>query len=170
MAEVAWDAKPRSLALAIGRVSKSAFLANLLNPAAHNMRHFRVGSAMCPGKRGCDWRAGDLARCGRVSLLRVRLSRIVAGTGREAISVQECNSEDARNPARNGDLDVIRELRAHGIHCTASGADSAAGKGRMDVVRELRAHTIPCTSRGADWAAQNGHVAVIQDLRTHCIN
>src|SRR3546814_6608994 len=32
----------------------AAFLANLLNPATHNMHHFRVGSALCPGKRGCD--------------------------------------------------------------------------------------------------------------------
>src|SRR3546814_284354 len=87
----------------------AAFLANLLDPAAHNMHHFRVGSALCPGKRGCDLRAGDLARRGHASLLRIRLSRLAASADSESISA-ECNSKDANEAAENGYVDVIREI------------------------------------------------------------
>src|SRR3546814_7067667 len=59
MDDVAFDTRIRNLRPGTGG---AAFLVNLLNPAAHNMHHFRVGSALCPGKRGCDWRAGELAR------------------------------------------------------------------------------------------------------------
>src|SRR3546814_7132274 len=76
----------------------AAFLANLLNPAAHNMHHFRVGSALCPGKRGCDWRAGELARQGHASLLRIRLDRLAASVDSESISA-ECTSSDADEAA-----------------------------------------------------------------------
>src|SRR3546814_13505999 len=89
------------------------------------MHLFRVGSALCLGKRGCDWRTGDLARQGHASLLRIRLDLLAASADSEAISA-ECNSEDANEAARNGHLDAIRELRAHGIHCTVVGADWAA--------------------------------------------
>src|SRR3546814_9560747 len=103
-----------------GGARKPAFPGDLLNPAAHNMHHFRVGSALCPGRRGCDWRAGDLARRGLASLLRIRLDRLVASADSEAISA-ECNSYDADAAAGSGHADVIREFRAHGIHCTSDG-------------------------------------------------
>src|SRR3546814_1768803 len=67
-------------------------------------------------------------------------------------------------------MDVIRDLRAHGIHCTSVGADRAARSGHVDVVRDLRAHGIHCTSVGADWAAMNDHLDVIRDLRAHDIH
>src|SRR3546814_9378585 len=89
------------------------------------MHHFRAGSALWPGKRGCDWRAGELARQGHASLLRIRLDRLAASADSESISA-ECNSKDADKAAANGDLDVIRDLRAHGIHCTSRGANWAA--------------------------------------------
>src|SRR3546814_13888968 len=99
------------------------------------MHHFRVGSALCPGKRGCDWRTGDLARRGHASLLRIRLSRLAASADSESISA-ECNSKDANEAAENGHLDVIRDLRALGIHCTSNGANWAAENGHLDVVRD----------------------------------
>src|SRR3546814_6244637 len=111
--------------LRLGTVGAAAFLANLLNPAAHNMHHFRVGSALCPGTRGYDWRAGDLARQGHASLLRIRLDRLAASADSESISA-ECNSKDANEAAENGHLRVIRDMRAHGIHCTYQGANWAA--------------------------------------------
>src|SRR3546814_521814 len=117
MYDVACDTKTRRLRIGTGG---AAFLANLLNPAAHNMHHFRVGSALCPGKRGCDWRTGDLARQGHASLLRIRLDRLTASVGSEAI-LAECNSLDADLAAENDHLDVVQDLRAHGIHCTAYG-------------------------------------------------
>src|SRR3546814_14867010 len=86
------DTEVRNFRLGTG--GAAAFLANLLNPAAHNMHHFRVGSALCPGKRGCDWRAGDLARQGHASLMRIRLDRLAASANSEAISA-DCNSKDA---------------------------------------------------------------------------
>src|SRR3546814_788600 len=133
MDDVTCDTGVRNLRLGTGG---AAFLASLLNPAAHNMHHFRVGSALCPGKRGCDWRAGSLARQGHASLLRIRLDRLAASVDSESISA-ECNSEDANAAAANGHLDVVQELRAHGIHCTFSGADRAAMNSHVDVVRDL---------------------------------
>src|SRR3546814_905410 len=118
MDDVACDTEARNLRLGTGG---AAFLANLLNPAAHNMHHFRVGSALCPGRRGCDWRAGDLARQGHAPLLRIRLDRLAASADSGAISA-ECNFVDANEAAKNDHLGVIRDLRAHGIHCTSSGA------------------------------------------------
>src|SRR3546814_49016 len=161
MEVVACDIGIRNLRLGTGG---AAFLANLLNPAAHNMHHFRVGSALCPGKRGCDWRAGDLARRGHASLLRIRLDRLAASVDSEAISA-ECSYEDADIAAENGHLDMVRDLRAHGIHCTSDGANGAAVNGHLDVVRDLRAHGIHCTSNGADRAAANGHLDVVRDLQ-----
>src|SRR3546814_904919 len=92
MGDVVCDTGIRNLRLGIG--GAAAFLANLLNPAAPNMHHFRVGSALCPGKRGCDWRARDLARQGHASLLRIRLARHAASADSGSISA-ECNSKDA---------------------------------------------------------------------------
>src|SRR3546814_4521447 len=86
------------------------------------MHHFRVGSALCPGKRGCDWRAGDLAIQGHASLLRIRLDRLAASADSESISA-ECNYMDGNEAAANGDVDVVRDLRVHGIHCTVGGAE-----------------------------------------------
>src|SRR3546814_1280282 len=108
MEVVACDIGIRNLRLGTGG---AAFLANLLNPAAHNMHHFRVGSALCPGKRGCDWRTGDLARRGHASLLRIRLDRLAVTADSESISA-ECNSEDVDEAAAKGHLDAIRGLRA----------------------------------------------------------
>src|SRR5690554_6649488 len=68
-----------------------------------------------------------------------------------------------------GYLDVIQDLRAHGIHCTSNGANWAAENDHLDVVRDLRVHGIRCTSRGADMAAENGHLDMVQDLRAHGI-
>src|SRR3546814_10620124 len=45
---------------------------------------------------------------------------------------------------------MIRDLRAHDIHCTSGGADQAATQGHVDVVQDLRTHSIHCTSDGAD--------------------
>src|SRR3546814_902934 len=135
MGDVVCDTGIRNLRLGTGG---AAFLANLLNPAAHNMHHFRVGSALCPGKRGCDWRAGDLARQGHASLLRICLDRLAASADSESISA-ECNCFDANEAAENGHLDVVKDLRAHGIHCTSTGADEAARYGHLDVIRDLRA-------------------------------
>src|SRR3546814_8325000 len=95
MGDVTCDTRIRSLRLGTGG---AAFLANLLNPAAHNMHHFRVGSALCLGKSGCDWRTGDLARQGHASLLRIRLDRLAASANSESISA-ECNSSDANEAA-----------------------------------------------------------------------
>src|SRR3546814_4899504 len=64
-------------------------------------------------------------------------------------------------------VDVIRDLRAHGIHCTCDGANWAAWNGHVDVIRDLRAHSTHCTSDGADWAAMNRseeHTSELQSL------
>src|SRR5690606_19637478 len=99
---------------------------------------------------------GDLAKCGHASLLRIRLDRLAASAGSESISA-ECNSKDADAAARNGYLEVIRDLRVHDIHCTSYGADRAAGNGHSDVIWDLRAHGIHCAAGGANSAAENGH-------------
>src|SRR3546814_2896096 len=96
MDDIACDTGIRNLRLGTGG---AAFLANLLNPAAHNMHHFRVGSALCPGKRMCDWRAVELARRGHASLLRIRLDRLAASADSEPISA-ECDSEEDRKSTR----------------------------------------------------------------------
>src|SRR3546814_843567 len=166
MEDVVCEAGIRNLRLGTGG---AAFLANLLNPAAHNMHHFRVGSALCPGTRGCDWRAGDLARQGHASLLRIRLEHLAASADSESILV-ECNSKDADEAIRKGHLAVVRDLRAHGIRCTSEGANWAARNGHVDVIRDLRAHDIHCTANGADRAAERGGLDVIQDLRAHSIH
>ena len=150
-----------------GRMSKSSFLANLLNPASHNMQHFRVGHEMCPGFRGADWCARDLARHGHALMLHVRLESIAGESGQAAIPQQECTSYDADEAAWNGYVEVVRELRAHGVHCTSRGAVGAVINGHAEVIRELLAHDIHCTSRGANGAAKNGHVDVIRELQAH---
>src|SRR3546814_3453865 len=72
-----------------------------------------------------DWSSDVCSSDLHASLLRIRLDLLAASADSEAISA-ECNSEDANEAARNGHLDAIRELRAHGIHCTVVGADWAA--------------------------------------------
>src|SRR5690554_1863625 len=150
--------------------SKAAlFVVNILTATAGNNPQYRVASELCPGKRGSEWRAGDLARRGYAELLRIRLAQLMAEFGIEGVK-KECRSRDANEAAWSGCLEVVRELRAHGIHCTSGGADMTAAKGHLDVVRDLRANGIDCTSYGADWAAQNGHLHVVRDLRAHNIH
>src|SRR3546814_14764592 len=71
--------------------------------------------------------------------------------------------------AANSQMDVVRDLRAHDIHCTCDGADWAAEYDHLDVIQELRAHGIHCTSGAANIAAMNGHVDGVRDLRAHGI-
>lgn len=47
-----------------------------------------------------------------------------------------------RRWAAAGHLEVIRDLRGHGIHCTADGADEAAENGHSHVLADLAAHGI----------------------------
>src|SRR3546814_2195941 len=68
-------------------------------------------SALCPGKRGCDWHASDLARRGHASLLRIRLDRLAASADSGSISA-ECSSKDADAAAANGHLDVVRDWKS----------------------------------------------------------
>ena len=145
------------------------FIVNTLTPAAHNNPQYRVASELCPGKRGCEWRAGELAGCGYADMLRIQLAQLMAESGIEGVK-KECNWKDVCETAENGHLDVIRELLAYGIHCTSLGADMAALRGHLDVIHDLRAHDIHCTSRGVEYAAKNGHLDVIRDLRTHNIH
>src|SRR5690554_2231403 len=94
---------------------KSAlFIVNILILASHNNPQYRVASELCPGKRGIEWRAGDLARRGYVEMLRIRLVQLMAESGIEGVQ-KECNSSDADEAAKGGHLDVIRELRHHDI-------------------------------------------------------
>src|SRR5690554_5736964 len=98
------------------------FIVNILTPAAHNNPQYRVASELCPGERVHEIRAGDLARRGHAEMLRIRLSQLVAeSSGVEGVK-KECNSDDADEAAKNGYLDAVQELRAHGIHCTPLGA------------------------------------------------
>ena len=88
--------------------SKKHFVANLLRQQAHQLQHFRVGFALVPeGKRVAEWRAGDLARCGHLSLLRLRLAQLAADCerGQAAVAV-ECtvSPEDANAAAAGGFL------------------------------------------------------------------
>ena len=72
--------------------------------------------------------------------------------------------------AQNGHLDIIRDLREHGIHCNHQGANLAAWYGHLDVVRDLRAYRIHCNSHGADMAAWYGRLDVVRDLRAHGVH
>ena len=85
------------------------------------MPQYRVASELCPGKRGIEWRAGDLAMCGYAKVLRVKLVQLVAESGVEGVK-KECNEMDVDWAAGNGHEEVIRDLRDHGIHCTSYGA------------------------------------------------
>src|SRR5690554_2617903 len=120
---------------------KSAlFIVNILTPASHNNPQYRVASELCPGKRVSEIRAGELARSGYAEMLRLRLAQLMAASVVKRVKMKECNSHDADEAAEHGYLEVVRVLRAHGIHCTPRGADTAAGNGHLDMVRDLRAH------------------------------
>src|SRR5690554_371944 len=94
---------------------KSAlFIVNILTPAAHNNPQYRVASELCPGKRGIEIRAGDLAQNGYVEMLRIRLAQLMAESGVEGVKKQ-CMPRDADVAAARGYLDAIRELRVHDI-------------------------------------------------------
>lgn len=73
----------------------------------------------------------------------------------------------ANAAAIRGHLDMIRDLRELGIHCTERGADIAASEGHLEIVRDLREHGIHCTSEGALWAAANNHIEIVKDLFEH---
>src|SRR5690554_3455973 len=159
-----------SEATTISASRKSAlFILNILTPSAHNNPQYRVASELCPGKRVSEWGAGELAKYGYTEMLRIRLAHLMAESGVEGVK-KECNWNDADAAAENGHVEVIRELRAHDVHCTSDGADVAAGNGHMEMVQDLRAHGIQCTSQGAKLGAMNGHVEVIRDLRAHDIH
>src|SRR5690554_298773 len=84
--------------------SKSAsFIVNILTPASHNNPQYRVASELCPGKRGIEWRAGDLARYGYAEMLCIRLAQLMAESGVEGVK-KECNFRDADETAGNDDL------------------------------------------------------------------
>src|SRR5690554_3965586 len=161
--------KPRSRMSSSPPMKSALVIVNILTPAAHNNPQYRVASELCPGKRGSEWRAGDLTRSGHAEMLRIKLARLIAESGVEGVK-EECNSMDANLAAKNGHLSVVRELRAHGIHCTSDGANMAAWSGHLDVIQDLRARGIHCTANGADWAARNGHLGVVRELRAHGIH
>ena len=73
----------------------------------------------------------------------------------------------ANAAAIRGHLDIIRDLRELGIHCTERGADIAASEGHHQIIRDLREHGIHCTSEGALWASANNHVEIVKDLLEH---
>src|SRR5690554_1218590 len=121
---------------------KSAmFIVNILTPASHNNPQYRVASELCPGKRGSGIRASELVKYGYAELLRIRLAQLMAESGAEGVK-KECDSMDADVAAENGHLDVVRDLRDHGVHCSHLGADWAAMNGHVEVIRDLRAHGI----------------------------
>ena len=72
--------------------------------------------------------------------------------------------------AESGRFEIVRDLRAHGFHCTQNGANGAAGNGHLEIVRDLRARGIQCTEFGADLAAGGNHLEVVRDLRAHGIH
>ena len=55
---------------------------------------------------------------------------------------------------------MVRDLRARAIHCTSWGADWAAMNGHLDIVQDLRAHGIYLKQRSA---VRYDHLSVLQD-------
>lgn len=85
------------------------------------------------------------------------------------------NQVGADCAAARGYLDVVRDLRDNGIHCTSKGANDAARNGKLEVVRDLREHGILCTSgqcEGPNWVACFGHLEILRELEEvdglHC--
>ena len=140
-------------------------IVNMFDPATHSSPIFRLGAQHIPGKAAKLWEYGvDVVRCGHLSLLRIHLSR-----AKEQVRVLSFGRSSANDAAAGGYLDLVRELRSHGKHCTSKGANAAAGNGHLHVIQDLRAHDIHCNGQGADLAAANGHLEVLQDLRAHDI-
>ena len=83
---------------------------------------------------------------------------------------EHCTYDGANEAANTGHLHVIQDLRAHGIHCTEIGADWSVSYGHLHVIQDLRAHGIHCTEIGADWAANTGRLHIVHDLRAHGIH
>ena len=175
-------------------MTKALFITSMLNRAMHNNAAFRTGSELCPGTRASGWRTGDFAKHGHVEMLRVRLARLQSES--ESISEEECNSNDANEAADNGHLEVVRELRTHGIECrswgavraaatviwkccaicsrtgsvaTRGGADFAAMNGRLEMVQYLLERGVHCSVQCADWTAGYGRLEVVRDLLEHAI-
>src|SRR5690554_3989885 len=96
-----------------GSRKSALFIVNILTPASHTNPQYRVASELCPGKRGIEWRAGDLAKRGYAEMLRVKLVQLVAESGYIGVR-KECDSSDADLAALNGHEEVIRDLRTHG--------------------------------------------------------
>lgn len=71
----------------------------------------------------------------------------------------------ANSAAGNGDLELIQLFRERGIYCTTTGVENAARNGHLEVVRDLREKdNIRCSSAGLSNAAAEGHAHVVRDL------
>lgn len=79
----------------------------------------------------------------------------------DPIPDQECNWRDADEAARNGHVEVLKVLLAHGVRCSSQGADWAVGNGHIAVVDELWASGTICSSWGAGAAVRNGHLDMV---------
>lgn len=71
----------------------------------------------------------------------------------------------ANSAAGHGDLELIQLFREHGIYCTTTGVEQAARNGHLEVIRDLREKdNIRCSSAGLTSAAAEGHAHVVHDL------
>ena len=77
------------------------------------------------------------------------------------------SSITANAAVANGHLQIVRDLRENGVHCTSRGANIAASEGFLEIIRDLRANRVHCTEEGAKWAAVNGHLDILKDLVEH---
>src|SRR5690606_33978687 len=120
-------------------IPATMFLCNILTPEAHPLGFFQVAKTLCPWRRrGRDWTISNLVRNGKLSLLRILLAERAAGEGTGPR--YNCYTHDANAAAEAGYLEIIQELRVHGVHCSSKSADRAAAAGMLDVVDDLRAH------------------------------
>ena len=67
--------------------------------------------------------------------------------------------------AREGHLDIIKWLYAHGDSCSTGAMDWAASYGHLEVVKWLHYNrTEGCTTEAMDRAARNGHLEIVKWL------
>lgn len=72
--------------------------------------------------------------------------------------------------AMNGHMHIIKYLREHeNIHCTSRCVDDICSHGYLNIIKDLREHGIHATQRGAMNAAINGHLELLKDLYAHGI-